>query len=63
MDLIKNRMQLMKGAPTVGGVIKNVVQNEGILGFYGGLSASILRQATYTTARLGVYNVLEDLAR
>ena len=33
------------------GVISGVIRNEGILTLYNGLSAGLLRQATYTTAR------------
>lgn len=33
--------------------------SDGLLGFYNGLSASILRQLTYTTARFGVYETVK----
>ena len=33
---------------------------EGIIGLYNGLSASLARQLSYTTVRLGTYNVLLD---
>jgi len=35
-----------------------VIKNEGILTLYTGLSAALLRQATYTTSRLGIYTWL-----
>lgn len=35
-----------------------MVQNEGITGLYAGLSAGLLRQASYTTVRMGVYTSL-----
>ncbi|XP_068130067.1 mitochondrial 2-oxoglutarate/malate carrier protein [Hyperolius riggenbachi] len=64
LDLVKNRMQLSgEGAKTkeyktsfhaVGSILKN----EGIGGIYTGLSAGLLRQATYTTTRLGIYTIL-----
>ena len=66
MDLIKNRMQLSG----VGGAakehkntlhaVRSIIVNEGIKGIYSGLSAGLLRQATYTTTRLGVYTWLFD---
>lgn len=34
------------------------VRREGLRGVYTGLSAGLLRQATYTTTRLGIYTVL-----
>ncbi|EDO47873.1 predicted protein [Nematostella vectensis] len=64
LDLVKNRMQ-MSG---IGGatkeyrssvhVVMSILRSEGFLGVYNGLSAGLLRQATYTTTRLGVYTNL-----
>jgi len=39
-----------------------MVKNEGFGAMYKGLSAGLLRQATYTTARLGIYNNLSTMA-
>merc|ERR1719429_993150 len=63
LDLVKNRMQVMKvtsGAqkPSSASVLMGVVRNEGVLTLYNGLSAGLLRQATYTTTRLGIYTWL-----
>lgn len=67
LDLVKTRMQLAakvttagEKAPTSITVIMNIIKKEGVRGLYSGLSAGILRQATYTTTRLGVYNTLEE---
>ncbi|CAG0920834.1 unnamed protein product [Notodromas monacha] len=66
LDLVKNRMQLQG----VGGsgprrntiqVLTGVLRNEGIRGIYAGLGAGLLRQATYTTTRLGVYTWLFEV--
>lgn len=63
LDLVKNRMQ-MSG---IGGkkeyrssfhALRSIVAKEGVLAVYNGLSAGLLRQATYTTTRLGVYTWL-----
>ncbi|KAK2727263.1 mitochondrial 2-oxoglutarate/malate carrier protein-like [Artemia franciscana] len=68
MDLVKNRMQLSgvggaaKEHKTSFHVIKSILKNEGITGMYSGLSAGLLRQATYTTTRLGVYSYLFEMA-
>ena len=40
--------------------VTSIVRNEGISGIYAGLSAGLLRQATYTTARMGIYQSLLD---
>ncbi|KAL5491716.1 hypothetical protein EMCRGX_G017067 [Ephydatia muelleri] len=38
----------------------SIVKKEGIFGIYNGLSAGLLRQATYSTVRLGVFQSLTD---
>jgi len=63
LDLVKNRMQVMKAVegaarPSSASVLMNVIKNEGVFTLYNGLSAGLLRQATYTTTRLGVYTWL-----
>lgn len=69
LDLVKNRMQLSG----VGGAKKeykntfdaltSILRKEGVVGIYKGLGAGLLRQATYTTTRLGVYTGLNDVYR
>merc|ERR1712112_243725 len=58
----KNRMQVSKSAggakPSTISVISGVIKNEGFSTLYNGLSAGLLRQATYTTTRLGIYTWL-----
>lgn len=62
LDLIKNRMQLIgaDGGAAVSSfsVVKQLIKSEGFFALYNGLSAGLLRQALYTTVRLGVYNSL-----
>ncbi|XP_063903816.1 mitochondrial 2-oxoglutarate/malate carrier protein [Zophobas morio] len=61
LDLVKNRMQLaatQQERATSVQVIKKIITNEGVTAMYTGLSAGLLRQATYTTTRLGVYSWL-----
>ena len=64
VDLVKVRMQLL--TPTNGkvpspfSVLSNVVKTEGIPGAYAGLSASLTRQATYGTARIGLHRVVSN---
>ncbi|KAI0162757.1 putative dicarboxylate carrier protein [Pestalotiopsis sp. NC0098] len=62
LDLVKVRLQLRSGnAPsTMIGTFGYIVRNEGILGLYSGLSASLLRQMTYSTVRFGVYEELKQ---
>ncbi|XP_050305377.1 mitochondrial 2-oxoglutarate/malate carrier protein [Anthonomus grandis grandis] len=64
LDLIKNRLQLSGQASqsaepkTSMQVVRSIIKNEGIRTIYTGLSAGLLRQATYTTTRLGIYTWL-----
>lgn len=37
------------------GTIRYIISNNGFLGLYSGLSASLLRQITYSTTRFGIY--------
>jgi len=60
MDLIKNRVQMHKGKASIKEIIISICKKEGIAKFYTGLSAGLMRQATYTTIRLGVYNYMQD---
>nr|AKN21586.1 slc25a-18 [Schmidtea mediterranea] len=64
LDLVKNRMQMSgqdgskKAYKSSFDAIKQITKNEGLFAIYSGLSAGLLRQATYTTTRLGVYTAL-----
>lgn len=66
IDLLKVRMQLYgESGKEVGriGLFKTgitLIRKEGPLAIYKGLSASLLRQATYTTTRFGAYDFLKD---
>lgn len=62
LDLIKNRMQLSGTKTSTISVVSNILKNEGLFAMYSGLSAGLLRQATYTTTRLGIYTWLLELA-
>lgn len=61
LDLIKNRMQLSGTKTSTINVISSILKNEGALALYAGLSAGLLRQASYTTTRLGTYEWLSQL--
>nr|CAB3266165.1 mitochondrial 2-oxoglutarate/malate carrier protein [Phallusia mammillata] len=66
LDLVKNRLQLsgeggqQKMYKNSWDAVTKILKSEGIVGIYNGLSAGLLRQATYTTTRLGVYTYLID---
>ncbi|KAH9279180.1 Mitochondrial 2-oxoglutarate/malate carrier protein [Echinococcus granulosus] len=64
LDLVKTRLQVSgeggtaKVYDSTSHAIRTIVRQEGALKLYTGLSAALLRQATYTTARLGIYTSL-----
>ncbi|XP_002160691.1 mitochondrial 2-oxoglutarate/malate carrier protein isoform X1 [Hydra vulgaris] len=66
MDLVKTRMQMSgiagvaKEHKTAMHALLSISKKEGIFALYNGLSAGLLRQATYTTVRLGIYTNLTD---
>lgn len=62
LDLIKNRMQLSGTKTSTFSVTSGILKNEGALALYSGLSAGLMRQATYTTTRLGIYTWLMEIA-
>ena len=41
-------------------VAKDIIAADGVGGLYKGLSAGLLRQATYTTARLGFFGIFSE---
>lgn len=69
MDIVKNRMQMSgeggaaREHKTSFHALANIFRKEGLSGIYAGLSAGLFRQATYTTARLGIYQALFERFR
>ena len=66
LDLLKNRLQ-MTGEGGEKRMYKNTIdafmkigRAEGVIGMWNGISAGLLRQATYTTTRLGIFSTLQD---
>ena len=59
LDLLKVRLQVAEGGgPRAGpwSIARQVVAESGLRGLYRGLSASLLRQAAYSSTRFGVYD-------
>ncbi|OIW27345.1 putative dicarboxylate carrier protein [Coniochaeta ligniaria NRRL 30616] len=57
LDLVKVRLQMRTGAmpKSMTGTVAYILRNDGIRGLYNGISASLLRQITYSTVRFGIY--------
>ncbi|KAJ3189715.1 putative mitochondrial 2-oxoglutarate/malate carrier protein [Irineochytrium annulatum] len=67
IDMVKVRLQLSgegvhSSKPNALTVARSIIRSQGIASLYTGLSAGLLRQATYTTARMGLFNSFISLA-
>jgi len=58
VDLVKVRLQLGQGSTLH--ILKTVIREEGLLAFYNGWSAQMIRQLSYGTVRLGLFQWLRD---
>ncbi|KAK3689494.1 mitochondrial carrier domain-containing protein [Podospora appendiculata] len=58
IDQTKYRMQVLQSRTTMLATLYKFALRDGIPSLWSGLSASILRQSTYSTARFGLYNFL-----
>lgn len=65
LDLVKTRMQVADKKEYRSAIhcLQRVVSEEGFFALYKGVDAALLRQATYTTTRLGIYTKLNDVYR
>jgi len=67
IDMVKVRLQLAgEGVrtgpkPSALGVTKDIIAQGKVLDLYTGLSAGLLRQAVYTTARLGFFDTFQNM--
>lgn len=60
LDLLKVHLQTQQtGKVTLPQTVAKIFRSDGIFGFYNGLSASLLRQLTYSTTRFGIYETLK----
>lgn len=60
LDLIKVHLQTQQGGKvSVAQMSVKLFRSDGFLAFYNGLSASLLRQLTYSTTRIGMYETLK----
>lgn len=58
LDLLKVTLQTQQeGKLSLGQLTIKVIRQQGVLALYNGISASLLRQLTYSTTRFGIYEV------
>ncbi|XP_068221231.1 mitochondrial dicarboxylate carrier [Palaemon carinicauda] len=61
LDLLKVHLQTQQVSTMGGGQMAvHIVRSQGLLALYNGLSASLLRQLTYSTTRFGIYEVAKQ---
>ncbi|XP_045128372.1 mitochondrial dicarboxylate carrier-like isoform X1 [Portunus trituberculatus] len=61
LDLLKVHLQTQQVARLSGGQMAlEIVKKQGFLALYNGLSASLLRQLTYSTTRFAIYEVMKQ---
>ncbi|PSR75511.1 mitochondrial carrier domain-containing protein, partial [Coniella lustricola] len=60
LDQTKYRMQVMQSKAPMLRTLSGFAARDGIPSLWTGLSASILRQSTYSTARFGLYTILTN---
>lgn len=58
LDLIKVQLQTsQEGKVSIFKLTGNIIRNQGVTALYNGISASLLRQLTYSTTRFGIYEM------
>ncbi|KAF5565863.1 hypothetical protein FNAPI_1411 [Fusarium napiforme] len=64
LDLVKVRLQTRTAnvAPSFASAVKIIISDEGVSGLYSGLTASVVRQLTYSGIRFGIYEELKSKA-
>ncbi|XP_071537476.1 mitochondrial dicarboxylate carrier isoform X1 [Panulirus ornatus] len=61
LDLLKVHLQTQQTTKLGGGQMAvHIVKNQGFFALYNGLSASLLRQLTYSTTRFAIYEVVKQ---
>lgn len=61
LDLTKVRMQNSPHKTTTLGLLRSTLANEGVRGLYIGISASVLRQMTYSLTRFAAYEEIKHV--
>ncbi|CAH1129042.1 unnamed protein product [Ceutorhynchus assimilis] len=61
LDLLKVQLQTQQeGKLTLGKLTAHIIKTEGVFALYNGISASLLRQLTYSMTRFGIYEVVKQ---
>lgn len=62
LDLLKVHLQTAKSAKEFNLIVRTskIIEVQGFLALYNGLSASLFRQLTYSTTRFGLYEILKQ---
>lgn len=60
LDLIKVQLQTQQEKGSVVQLTAKICREKGVFALYNGISASLLRQLSYSTVRFGIYEVGRD---
>ena len=60
LDLLKVRLQTSSSRESLVKIAHTIIRTESVFALFNGLSASLLRQLTYSTARFGGYDILKN---
>lgn len=63
LDLTKTRMQTATARKSMFSMLVSTFRTEGVRGLYVGMTASLLRQMTYSVTRFGAYDKLKQMAQ
>jgi hypothetical protein len=61
IDMIKTRIQISKAGTGILSTVRAVAAAEGIGGFWKGILPAMMREASYTSIRLGLYQPCKEL--
>ncbi|KAF5713947.1 hypothetical protein FGLOB1_3747 [Fusarium globosum] len=61
-NLVRLQTRAVNVAPSFASAIKMIISEEGVSGLYSGLTASVVRQLTYSGIRFGIYEELKSKA-
>ncbi|CAK4673825.1 hypothetical protein LEN26_005429 [Aphanomyces euteiches] len=60
IDMVKVQIQSRAAVASPIAIAREIVVTQGVSSLYTGLGAGLLRQATYTTARMGIFDVVSN---
>ncbi|KAF5591144.1 terpene synthase [Fusarium subglutinans] len=60
IEAVRLQTRVLRVAPSFASAVKIIISDEGVSGLYSGLTASVVRQLTYSGIRFGIYEELKS---